>query len=302
MKPRVVFILGPTSSGKSAVAVRLAERTDGEVISCDSMQVYRDMDVMTRSPGSELLCRAPHHLIKCLSPEEEFSAARFAREAEELIRTIVSKGGTPIVAGGTGLYVKALVDGLFAAPSKDEPLRRALKDLAADRGEGYLHDRLKEVDPDTASKLHPNDTRRVIRALEVYELTGSTMHDKKSGTRGISEDHDCRMFALRLDRTELYSRIENAVDSMFAQGIVDEVRRLKGKKLSLTAGKALGIREVSAFLEGKATLEAAREELKKNTRNYAKRQMTWFRADKRITWIDADRDVEEIVEDILSKI
>lgn len=302
MRSLIVFILGPTSSGKSAVAARLAEKAGGEVISCDSMQVYKGMGIITQAPGSELLSRAPHHLIGAVPPEEEYSAARFSREAGEAVKKIMSRGNIPVVAGGTGLYVRALVDGLFESPAKDEELRRSLKELAALKGPSYLHDKLQRIDPATAEKLHVNDMRRIIRALEVYELTGSTMSEKKAATRGISDDHDCGMFALRLERPVLYSRIDRTVGAMFERGVVEEVKRLKQKQLSLTAEKALGVKEISALLEGRATEDQAREELKKNTRNYAKRQLTWFRADKRITWIDADRPAEEIAEDILKLI
>ena len=298
----VIFIVGPTSSGKSAVAARLAERSNGEIISCDSMQIYRDMDVITRTPGDDLLSRARHHLIRTLPPEEESNAARFVEEAESIIISIISEGRVPVVAGGTGLYMKALVDGIFFSPPKDTEFRGRLREIALEKGREHLYRQLEEIDPGTAAGLHPNDMRRIVRALEIYKLTGKTIHEKKTESEGISGKYDCRMFGLDIPRKTLYARIDSAVEEMFKEGLVDEVKRLKRRKLSLTAEKALGVREVSAFLNGEISLEQAKEQLKKNTRRYAKRQLTWFRGDKRVMWVDADRDVEEIVEDILCKI
>ncbi len=297
--PTVIFIVGPTSSGKTEVALGLARRLDGEIISCDSMQVYKDMDIITRAPAAERAEDVPAYLARCVSPEEEYNAARFAEEAEEAIEDILSRGRIPVVAGGTGLYVKALVDGIFFSPPKDEGLREALKKEAEEKGEVYLHKRLEEVDPETAADLHPNDVKRIIRALEVYELTGETIHDKKKETAGIGDKYDCRIFGMELERVSLYGRINGTVDRMFDEGLVEEVRELRKKGLSRTAGKALGIKEVGSYLEGDVGLDEAREELKKKTRRYAKRQLTWFRSDKRVKWINAGRDVTEIVEDIL---
>jgi tRNA dimethylallyltransferase len=295
---KVIFIVGPTSSGKSAVAARLAEILNGEIISSDSMQVYRDMDIITQVPDEELLARVPHYLVKVLSPEEEFNAARFAEEAEKIIAKVTDSGKTPIIAGGTGLYVKALVDGIFSAPPKDAALRKRLEEIALEKGNEYLYSQLEKIDPQTAEKLHSNDIRRIIRALEVYELTGSTIYKKKTASSGIGEKYDCIFFGLKVPRGVLYRRINASVDRMFEEGIVKEVGKLSRKKLSITAEKALGIKEVTAFLDGKQDIEEVKQQLKKNTRNYAKRQLTWFRADKRIKWIDADRDAEQIVQDI----
>ena len=300
MKAKIVFIVGPTSSGKTEVAISLAEKLNGEIISCDSMQVYRDMDVITRPPGERLLSRVSHHLIKSVSPEEEHSAARFVEEAAVLIEDIISRKRTPVIAGGTGLYMKSLMDGLFSSPPKEEDLRKELEEEAKKHGNERLYKRLEDVDPETASSLHPNDLRRIIRALEVYELTGETIHDKKKESAGIADKYDCRIFGMDFPREVLYERINNTVDRMFAEGLIEEVKRLRERPLSETAKMALGIKEVYAFLDGRAGLDEITEELKKNTRKYAKRQLTWFRADKRIQWVNADRSIDEIVDDILS--
>ncbi len=298
----VTFIVGPTSSGKSAVAVELAEKMNGEIISCDSMQIYRDMDTVTRAPQEALTKRAEHHLIRIIPPEEEFNAALYAEKAKGAISSVIKKGKVPIITGGTGLYMKALLDGIFADPGKDEELRARLGREARENGTEALYLKLKEIDPGAASKIHANDAKRIIRALEVYYLTGVTMTEKKTETEGLHTKFKCRVFGLNLDRKSLYARIENSVDSMFEEGVVEEVKRLRESPLSITAGKALGIREISLYLDGKMSLEAAKSEIKKNTRRYAKRQMTWFRADKRVEWIDADRPAGEVAGDILERI
>lgn len=302
-KDKVVFIVGPTSSGKTRVAVELARRLNGEVISCDSMQVYRDMDVITRPPGGDIVENIPCHLTRSISPEEEYNAARFQKEAKRTIADILFRDHVPLVAGGTGLYMKALIDGIFAAPPEDKELREELKKEAEEKGEVVLHERLKRIDPETADKLHPNDTRRIIRALEVYELTGRTISSKKEETEGgITSQYDYRIFGMELARDLLYERINKTVEKMFDEGLLEEVKKLRKRDLSKTAAKALGIKEISSYLEGATGLEGAAEELKKNTRQYAKRQLTWFRADKRIEWVDADRDTPEIVRDILGRL
>jgi len=296
MKNKIIFIVGPTASGKTKVAIELAKRMNGEIVSCDSMQVYEGMDIITQSVKDPVV---PHYLMKIIPPEEEFNAAKFVEEATEVINAILEKGKLPIFAGGTGLYVKALLDGIFSAPAKDMELRHSLEKTAEEKGNKYLHDELKKVDPVRAGELHFNDTRRIVRALEIVKLTGETMEEKRSVSRGIYKKYDCRMFGLSVPRDVLYERIENRVDVMFDDGLVEEVRRLRTGALSLTASKALGVKEVSAYLDGKIDLEEAKKELKKNTRHYAKRQLTWFRADGRIEWIDADRDIGEIVDEIL---
>jgi len=302
MKEKIIFIVGPTSSGKSAVALSLAEKIEGEIISCDSMQIYRDMEVISQTPADKSLSRVKHHLVRVILPEEEYSAARFMEEAEKAIVSIHSSGRTPIVVGGTGLYMKALIDGIFDSPGKDEAFRDILERTAIEKGREYLYRELERKDPVTAAGLHPNDKRRVIRALEVMEQSGRSMHEKKAEADGIWERYDCRIFGLDIPRETLYTRINAAVDRMFGEGLVEEVKKLRQRQLSLTAEKALGIKEVSAFLDGEVSIEEAKEELKKNTRRYAKRQLTWFRGDKRVVWIDGDRAVCDIADEMLGKL
>ena len=299
MKEKTIFIVGPTSSGKSAVALGLAEKVDGEIISCDSMQIYRDMEIISQAPANEALSRIKHYLVGSIPPEEEYSAALFMEESEKAVVSIHSSGKTPIVVGGTGLYMKALVDGIFDSPGQDKDFRDILEKTAAEKGREHLYRELERADPLTAAKLHPNDVRRVIRALEVIEQTGRPMHEKKAEAMGIGEKYDCRTFGLDIPRGTLYARINATVDRMFEEGLVEEVRKLRERKLSMTAKKALGIKEISAFLDGEVSREESKEELKKNTRRYAKRQLTWFRGDKRVVWIDGDRAPDDVAGEIV---
>ena len=298
----IVFILGPTSSGKTAVAVQMAKRLGGEVISCDSMQIYRDMDILTQAPSQDAMEKIPHHLVRVIDPREEYDAAKFADQARECIEDVIGKGRIPLVSGGTGLYVKSLVDGIFSTPGKSEALRKELEKEAGEKGVEALHERLAGIDPVTAARLHHNDLKRVIRAIEVYELTGDTLSNKSKEPGGIESSYECRMFGMKLPREVLYNRVNATVDKMLADGLVDEVKKLLKKELSRTAHQALGIKEITSFLNGEMSLEESSLELKKNTRRYAKRQLTWFRADKRIEWINADCPCAEIAEDIVQRI
>ena len=299
MKQTLIFIVGPTSSGKTAVSTRLAEKIGGEIISCDSMQIYTGMDVLTQAPTEEILSKIKHHLVKEISLEEEFSAAEFMDRGSRAIENVLAAGKMPIITGGTGLYMKALLDGIFDSPPRDDELRETLENIAEKNGKESLHKKLQSIDPKTAEKLHPNDTKRIIRAIEVYELTGTSIEEKKKEAEGIWNKYNCRIFALDVPRDVLYDRINRTVDKMFTEGIIDEVKALLDKGLSITASKALGIREIGAFLKGDVSLEDATEDLKKKTRNYAKRQLTWFRGDDRIEWIDADRSIDEVVNEIV---
>ncbi len=290
----IIFILGPTSSGKTRVALELSGRIGGDIISCDSMQIYKGMDVLTQAPSEEITAKIQHYLVREVDPSEEFNASRFVERANKCIEHILRDKKVPVFAGGTGLYVKALVDGLFSSPPRDEKLREELENIAKKDGNQVLFDELKKIDPAAAEKLHVNDTRRIIRALEVYELTGVPISKKKNETRGIKDVFNCLMFGLDMPREDLYSRIDMTVEKMFGRGIVKEVRELLNGPLSITAGKALGIKEIRSFIEGDKTLEEAKDELKMNTRRYAKRQLTWFRADERIHWINAEMPVDKI--------
>lgn len=287
-KKRVLFIVGPTAVGKTAFAIKIAEATRGEIISADSMQAYKGMGIVSQGPTSSEKKRIKHHLISFLKPENEYSAAIFAQMARKKIKDTIKRGKTPIVVGGSGLYIKALADGIFPSKGKSEKIRKSLKGLAEKNGNVFLHKRLEKIDPVSAAKIHPNDTKRIIRALEIYELEKKTKTSLKKKTKGIKDEYDTEIFGLIMDRGLLYRKIEKRIDLMFKNGLVREVEKLLRKNLSITARQALGIKEVEGYLNKTYSLQEAKEMLKKNTRRFAKRQLTWFRADKGIKWIDIE--------------
>lgn len=284
-----IIITGPTCTGKTEVAIALAERLDGEIISADSRQVYRRMDIGTAKPSRSQLERAPHHLLDILEPDQRYTAADFRRDAEEKIRQINSRGRRPLVAGGTGLYIKALVNGIFTGPSADIALRRTLEEKASASGLKALHADLEAIDPASAAKIHPNDKRRVIRALEIYNLTGKPASSLKKWKAPA-----CRfqMFAFDVPRHELYGAINERVRGMFKEGLVEEVMKLleAGFGEDLVSMEAVGYREVIDCLKGVSSLREAMEKTMSATRAYARRQLTWFRADKKIHWLRTDRN------------
>lgn len=302
----LVVIVGPTAAGKTEVAIEMAKILHGEVISADSMQVYRGMDIGTAKPTLAEMQGIPHHLIDVVDPDEEYSVAMFQRDAEQLIEDITARGNLPFLVGGTGLYVRAVIDHYdFTPAARDEKLRKQLMEEAARLGPMAMHQRLAAVDPVTAARLHPNDTRRVIRALEVYHLTGKSINEYQYNDQISQPKYRLFMFGLTMDRQLLYRRIEQRVDLMLAQGLVQEVRQLLQKYSKLgTALQGLGYKEIIAYLNGECTLDEAVEILKRNTRRFAKRQLTWFRADKRIEWIELaeNTDRREVAKEIAQRI
>jgi len=291
IKSRIILIIvGPTASGKSETALWLAREFPAEIISCDSMQVYRGFDLGTDKPDPEARRDVPHHLIDIIEPEEQFSAADFARLAVEAAEGIISRHRLPIVVGGTGLYHKALVEGLFPGPGRDPELRKRLRQEAERAGLLFLYDKLKEVDPDYAARISPADSIRIIRALEVYYLTGEPLSRQFLRTRSPAGEKGFHLvqIGLKLERKELYRRIEARVERMFALGLVEEVKRLlaRGVPRWVTPFKGLGYRQVLQYLNGEITLPEAIEETKLETRHFAKRQLTWFKKSPGITWFD----------------
>lgn len=286
-KKKVIIIVGPTATGKTALGVALAGKIKGEVISADSMQAYKGMDIVSQAPLAGEEKGIPHHLTGFLSPEEEYSAARFSKKAMRAISGIIKRKKTPIVVGGSGLYVKALTDGIFPSKGKDQALRKKLYDTSRKKGSLVLHARLKKIDPDAAGKIHPNDVKRIIRAIEIYEVEERTKTSLKKKTKGIREKYDVRAFGLNIERSELYAKINKRVDKMFKDGIVDEVKKLSRFKLSATSKQALGVKQVKGYIAGDYGMEETKEMIKRDTRRFAKRQLTWFRADKSIKWMDA---------------
>jgi len=284
MGSKVIFIVGPTASGKTKASIALAKKIDGEIISCDSMQIYKGIPVLSCAPTPKNCKAIPHHLIAELSPKKEYSAAIFSKKASSLIKKILSKNKTPIIVGGTGLYVKALIDGLFPSPEKDPLLRKKLELKAEKYTSLALYKELKKIDPIASQNIHPNDARRIIRALEIYYLTGIPMSIHKKNTKGIANTCNIQQTGLFMPREELYEKINKRVDIMFKDGLLDEVKRLLKLELSMTAALAIGIKEIRGYLNGEYTYKEAKELIKKHTRNYAKKQLTWFRRDKRIKW------------------
>lgn len=297
-KPRIIFLAGPTGVGKSTLAIRLAKRIKGEIISCDSMQVYKGLDIVSSKPSRNMQGQVRHHLLDVVSPEEEFSAADYRRLAIKKIKEITLRNNTPLFVGGSGLYMNIVIDGIFKGVKKDEGLRKKLYALARHRGSVFLYNKLKLLDKKAASKIHPNDLRRVVRSLEVCKLSGKPISELWNKRNGLARHYDIKVFALNKERASLYSDINERVDKMFASGLVAEIKSLLDKKISLTCAQAIGINEIKGYLEGRYGLEDTKELLKKNTRRYAKRQLTWFRKDSRIRWIDVGNprnNVREII-------
>ena len=287
-KPNIIVVCGPTASGKTALAVALAQTLSGEVISADSMQVYRRMDIGTAKPTAEEMGGIPHHMIDVADPEENYSVARYVEQAVPIVDDILARGKLPIVAGGTGLYIDNLVAGRVFAPfQEDGALRRSLQELARAEGLPVLLEKLRNVDPQAAARLHPNDEKRIIRALEVYLSTGKTITQHNEETKRIPNRYTPLTIGLDFElREHLRARIDRRVDEMMERGLEGEVRRLlsSGVSASCTAMQAIGYKEMAAaILEGRPISDGA-EEVKLRSRQYAKRQLTWFRRTPSVHW------------------
>lgn len=288
----VLVIEGPTASGKTALAVEMCSRFNGEVVSADSMQIYKDMHIGTAKPDEDEKCGIPHHLMDFLSPEDSFSVAQYVQMASQIIKDIHKRGKLPVIAGGTGLYINSLIDAsLFDAPSQDAQIRRDLEQYLKENGAQALHEMLRKYDEKSAEKIHPNNTGRVIRAIEVYKVTGKTISEWQEQSKNAeSEYNPCIIGLTCKDRQKLYNRINLRVDLMLERGLLDEVKEFYKKGYSGTAAQAIGYKELFDYLEGKTTLKEASELLKQQTRRYAKRQLTWFRRDDRVHWLYRDED------------
>lgn len=283
----LLVVCGPTASGKTKLAVDLARRFHGEVVSADSMQIYRHMDIGTAKPSQEEMAGIPHHLLDIAEPDKEFSLVCWLELARRAISGITARGALPVLAGGTGLYIHSLVDNIQFADIRSDPvLRENLEREARKRGARHMWDRLNACDPLLAAKLHPNNLGRIIRALEVYELTGETMSALQARSRAEPSPYAPCMLGLGFrDRERLYERIDRRVDLMLEQGLEAEARNLYGHNLSKTAVQAIGYKELFAYFAGETTREEAVELIKLRSRRYAKRQLTWLRGDTRIRWL-----------------
>lgn len=283
---KAVVIAGPTASGKTALAIELARVFDGEIISADSMQVYKHMDIGAGKPSKEQRAAMAHHLVDIVEPDEDYTAADFMRDADRAINDIHERGKRVFVAGGTGLYIRALLHGIIEGPAGDKALREVLIGEAAERGSGWLHERLKSLDPEAAASIHPNNLRRALRALEVTLLSKRPSSELKREHAFLENRYDALLIGLKMDRQALYAAIDERVDGMLAKGLVHETKSLvdAGYSTSLKPMNGLGYKEVTGFLTGEYPLAEAVRLIKRNTRRYAKRQITWFNKEPGITW------------------
>jgi tRNA dimethylallyltransferase len=309
MKKTVIFIVGPTASGKSATAVILAKKINGQIISCDSMQVYKHMDIATAKITKAQMQGVEHHLIDIIEPNEEYNVALFRQKVVELIKRIHTKGAVPLLVGGSGLYMQVLLDGIFDDNKTSSEIREKLNAKADNEGLEALYQHLVEVDPKAAKVIHANDRRRIIRALEVFNVLNEPMTKAKKRRQGIWHEYNVYLYGLFVERTALYEKINSRVDEMFKNGLLKEATNvIKKYPLSKSAWGALGYKELSGYLKQEYDLNEAKRLIKRNTRRYAKKQMTWFNKEKRIKWIKvSDNDTplkkaDKIYKDVKNKL
>lgn len=290
MKP-LVILTGPTAVGKTDLSIHLAKRIGGEIISADSMQVYRHMDIGSAKVTKEEMQGVPHHLIDCYEPDEEFHVVEFQRAAKEAMLGIWERGHIPIIAGGTGFYIQALVKDIdFTETAGDESYRKELETLAKEQGTEVLYDLLKEQDPKAAEEIHAHNTKRIIRALEYYHFTGQPISAHNEEEKQRQSPYQFAYFVLNRERSELYRRIDLRVDQMLNQGLLEEVRALKdmGYTRNMVSMQGLGYKELLDYLDGEIPLEEAVYRIKRDTRHFAKRQLTWFRREKDVIWLQKE--------------
>ena len=301
MKPIVYVIGGPTASGKSKLAVELAKKVNGEIISADSMQIYKEMNIGTAKVNKEEMQGVQHYLVDFVSPDERYSVSNFKKDAERAIEEILAKGKTPIVVGGTGLYIDSLIYGIeFQNEEVDLEYREKLNKIADEEGLENLHKMAQKIDPEAMKKISINDRKRIIRVLEIYHKTGKTKTEQELQSRKNEVKYEYKVFAITMDREKLYERIEKRVDFMIEQGLIEEVKQILEKYHTFpTAMQGLGYKEVVEYLEGSCTKEEMIEKIKKETRHYAKRQLTWFRKNKETIWLDGEKSTDENVSIIL---
>lgn len=288
---KIITICGPTGIGKTGFAIALAHAFDGEIIGADSMQIYKYLDIGTAKPTPDELAAAPHHLVDFLEPDRDFDAGAYAKLAGQKIEELSEQGKLPIVAGGTGLYIRALLYGLFRAHAICEETLDHLTRELEEKGSRHMHDRLAACDPRAAEKIHPNDSFRLLRALEVFQTTGRPISDAQQAHDFKVQQYDSLTFGLTMDRERLYDRINRRVDLMIEQGLLSEVKTLAGRgySLDLKSMQSIGYRHMGLYIKGTVDLAEAVRLLKRDTRRYAKRQFTWFRKEPGIVWIQPDR-------------
>ena len=300
---KVIVICGPTASGKTGLAIELAKKIDGEIISCDSMQIYKDMTIGTAKPTLEEMQGIKHYLIDCVSPEQRYSVAEYKKEATNAIKEILSKGKVPIVVGGTGLYLESLIYGIeYNEIEIDNAYRKELEEIEETEGLNKLYEMAEKIDKQAIEKISPNDRKRICRVLEIYHSTGKTKTELEIESRKNGPEFDYLLFGITMDREKLYERINKRVDIMIEQGLIQEVENLLEKYHSFpTAMQGLGYKEVVEYLNGYTNKEEMIQKIKMETRRYAKRQLTWFRKYKNIIWINGMDNIQNNIQIILEE-
>ncbi|MSS64370.1 tRNA (adenosine(37)-N6)-dimethylallyltransferase MiaA [Lachnospiraceae bacterium WCA-693-APC-MOT-I] len=304
MKQPLIVLTGPTAVGKTELSIELAKLVNGEIISADSMQVYRHMDIGTAKITPEEMQGVKHYLIDVLNPDEEFNIVLFQTLAKQAMKEIYEKGKIPILVGGTGFYIQSvLYDIDFTKTQTDSTYRMELESLAKEKGAFYLHEQLQKIDPASAKKIHANNIKRVIRALEFYKLTGKKISEHNEKEQSKESPYNFAYFVLNQDRKVLYERIDKRVDNMVKHGLIQEVKSLyeKGYQKNLVSIQGLGYKEIISYLEGDCTLEEAVYILKRDTRHFAKRQITWFKREKEVIWVDKQNKTEDEILAILKQ-
>lgn len=307
MNNKLLVIAGPTAVGKTAISIELAKNLNGEIISTDSMQIYKQMDIGSAKISTEEMDGITHHLIDFLNPKNEFSVSDFKELALKAINDIQSRGKLPILTGGTGLYINSIICSMnFAQSEKDEDYRKELESISLEKGNEYLHSLLKEIDIESYNSIHHNNVKRVIRALEVYKSTGKPFSDFKEENNIYTCPYELYYFVLNMDREKLYERINYRVDLMINNGLLEEVKHLKASGLTgeYQSMKGIGYKEILSYLNNDIDLDTAIDLVKQGSRNYAKRQITWFKKDPRAVFIDKDKfnDEPDIVDFVIKKI
>ena len=300
-KPKIIVICGPTASGKTSLSIELAKKISGEIISADSMQIYKDMNIGTAKPTIEEMQGIKHYLLDFVSPDERYSVADYTKDAKKAIEEILKKGKTPIIVGGTGLYIDSLIYGIeYQEIQFDEKYRKELEIKADQNGLQELFEEAKKIDPKAVEKISPNDKKRILRILEIYNATGKTKTEQNIESRQKEVEYDYHVYALNWDRQVLYDRINKRVDIMIQNGLIQEVKNvLKKYNKFPTAMQGLGYKEVVAYLNGEYTEEEMIEKIKMESRRYAKRQLTWFRKNKQTIWLDGANDMQNNIDIIL---
>ncbi len=306
-KKKLIVIAGPTASGKSGVAIELAKAINGEVISADSMQVYKQMDIGSAKVTREEMDRVPHHLIDILDPKDTFSVQHFQMLAKDALEKIYAKGAIPIIAGGTGFYIQSVVKDIsFSETDEEKKIREHVNTFLQKHGKEKLHQWLSDIDPESGEKIHPNNTKRVQRGIEYFLLTKEKISDHNRREKEKTSPYDVTFIVLTMEREHLYQRIDQRVDHMIEQGLVDEVRHLKeqGHTRDMTSMQGLGYKEILEYLDGECCLDEAIYKIKRDTRHFAKRQLTWFRREEDVHWIEVDKyhfDKKKIVNVLLQE-